>query len=330
MTQSHPVTLQIGLSPTDYRMAPLLLRHQLRQWHNQFDEILITLDSHKSSGRFSDNWDHGKDIMVALLDELSQEHPKIIWRWIDYSQETVEAIAQTYFGISHIPAKDHRGGPFYTYFFGLAQATHDWVFHTDADIFFGGGSQTWVKEAIQLMQNDPSIVFSSPLPGPPSLCGELRSQISTPYSNATSLAFRFDGMSTRLFLTQKSRLVDKLTPFALPFPGWKPYLKALIEFNPRAELPEIIVSQSMAKQSALRVDFLGKPPGMWSLHPPYSSETIFKCIPQLIEAIETGSLPQEQLGCHDINDSLLDWSDARQQLARKVWWKRLYNKLIKR
>jgi len=39
--------------------------------------------------------------------------------------------------------------------------------------------------------------------------------------------------------------------------------------------------------------------------------------------VEAGDMPLEQLGFHDVCDQLVDWSEGRQRLAQRRWWRRL-------
>ncbi len=79
----------------------------------------------------------------------------------------------------------------------------------------------------------------------------------------------------------------------------------------------------MQRHHLHRVEFLGEPPGMWSLHPPYRSPNFYESLPDLIQRIESGNIPEAQRGDHDVNDSLIDWSSARNALIQNRWWKRL-------
>ena len=66
---------------------------------------------------------------------------------------------------------------------------------------------------------------------------------------------------------------------------------------------------------------------MWSLHPPYRSENFYQQLPELIQKIETGNIPEAQRGHHDLNESLVDWTSARAALKQNRWWKRLGKRL---
>jgi hypothetical protein len=69
-----------------------------------------------------------------------------------------------------------------------------------------------------------------------------------------------------------------------------------------------------------RVDFLGNPPGMWSLHPPYRSAAFCAALPELINRVEAGETPASQAGRHEIADDLFDFSSARRRARiRRIW-----------
>lgn len=314
-----PVTLQISLSPSDYRHAQLLLPHQLRAWQGQVTEVLLTVDFHRSSGRFSARWEEGKDKIVPL----AQSIPRGRVVTVDYSRIAMAKTSAEFFGGRPIPAKDFRGGPYYSYFFALAEAKNRYVLHVDADMFFGGGNQSWIDEAIAHMSNHPEVLFAAPLSGPPAADGRLHSQQAT-VEPGESHAFRFDTMSTRLFLLDRVRFrstIGALQP--RPPPAWRSIIKALVEGNPPHDLPENLFTDAMRAGGLVRREFLGRTPGMWSLHPPYRCTEFYRRLSEIIRQVETGVIPAAQRGDHDINDSLIDWSEATAALKHDRWWKRL-------
>ena len=65
-----PVTLQLSLAPSDHRLAQHILPHQIRTWRGQVAEILITIDLHRSAGRFADGWTEGRDNILALAHSI--------------------------------------------------------------------------------------------------------------------------------------------------------------------------------------------------------------------------------------------------------------------
>src|SRR5205807_576517 len=139
---------------------------------------------------------------------------------------------------------DWNGGPFYSYFFGLHAAKHQYVFHMDSDMMYGGGSSTWIAEALHLLAERPDALVCSPLPGPPTTDGRLRSQVLEPEPH-TSLAFRSRALSTRLFLLDRNRFASRIKQLPLTQPPRRRIWQALAEGNPPYELPEVIFSRAM-------------------------------------------------------------------------------------
>jgi hypothetical protein len=320
---SHPpVTLQISLAPSDHRLAEWLLPHQLRAWRGSVAEILLTIDTRRSRGRFGLDWEEGRRRILALA--YATEGVRVLE--VDYGVAAREAVAAAFFEGRAVPQKDCRGGPYYAYFFGLRAAAHDHVLHSDADMFFGGNAGQWLGEALAEYEKNPQILFTAPLPGPPSADGALRQLHGVRLPGAT-LAYRFPEMSTRLFLFDRRRFHDRIGGLQPRRPAWRACLRALLDGNPMQELPEVLLSSAMTRAGLERIDFLGSPPGCWSLHPPYRCTDFFAKLPGLARRVELGDLPAAQLGDHDINDSLVNWSEAREQMARGRWWHRLAARL---
>jgi hypothetical protein len=315
-------TLQINLSPSDWRHAKCLLPHQIRTWRGQVAEILLTIDLHRSAGRFAAGWEVGRDNIMALAHSIDGARIETV----DYGSDARARVSAEFFGGANVPTKDFRGGPYYAYFFGLNAASHELVLHADADIFFGGGSQTWISEAIALMARHQEILVAAPLPGPPASDGRLSQLQSTPELGVSHM-HRLEAMSTRLFFIDRARFrssIGALSP--LPPPAIRQRIKALVEGNPSADLPEHLFTREMRAHGLIRCDFLGAAPGMWSLHPPYRCADFYEKLPTLVARVEAGEIPDAQRGDHDINSSLVDWSEATAALARNRWWRRLISR----
>jgi hypothetical protein len=56
---------------------------------------------------------------------------------------------------------------------------------------------------------------------------------------------------------------------------------------------------------------------MWSLHPPYRSPEFYRRLDELVQRVESNDLPLAQQGDFDLNDSVIDWSDARRRIRRE-------------
>lgn len=312
-------TLQISLAPSDYRLAEILLPHQIRTWQGQVSEVLLTIDTRRSRGRFGEEWEAGR----ARIFALAEKTPGARVVEVDYSTGAQAAVSAQFFNGAAIPEKDCRGGPYYAYFFGLYSAQHDWVLHSDADIFFGGGSAHWLGQAIDYYQQNPEVLFLAPHPGPPSPRGTLRQLRGEPITVEGSRGFRFREMSTRCFLFNRERFRCSLGALRPRRPAIRACLLAFLEGNPGQELPEQLITDQMDQKRLCRIDFLGTGRGCWSLHPPYRCADFYDKLPSLVTRVESGELPERQCGDHDINDSLVDWSEARARMARRRWWRRL-------
>lgn len=322
MSSPSPVTLQINVAPTDFPHAVSILPHQLRQWSRQVQEILFTLDLHRTArgGRFAEGWEERREPMLELLEHLCREYPTARVVPVDYAPEAVEGVARAFTDGTLMPAKDTKGAPFYPYFHGLHVARNDLILHLDSDIMFGGSSQTWVAEACELLAHGEDVLACSPLPGPPAPDGRLRKQTASRFEYSLA-AFRFTTLNTRLFLIDRDRLRKCLLPLHLLGPI-RPVsrLKARLHGNPPYRAAELTISDAMCAAGLCRVDFLGAGPGVWSLHPPYRSPRFYRELPAMIQRIEAGDVPEAQRGDYEVNDSMFDWSSARRKARiRRLW-----------
>jgi len=316
---SAEVTLQVNLAPSDWRHARVILPHQIRAWQGQVSEVLLTVDLHRSAGRFAANWEEGRDRILALAHSIGGVRVESV----DYGDEARQRVSAEFFGGRPVPTKDFRGGPYYSYFYGLSAARHSLVFHTDSDIMFGGGSQSWMAEAVAKLKSNPSILVAAPHPGPPRADGRLTQLVSSPEKGLQNVHL-MESMSTRIFMMDRAHFkstIGALVP--MPPPSFRSRIKALVERNPVADLPEHLFTRQMGAKGLLRCDFLGADPGMWTLHPPYRGADFFEKLPLLVSAVESGNVPDAQRGDHDVNDSMVDWSEARAALSRNRWWRRL-------
>ena len=157
-------------------------------------------------------------------------------------------------------------------------------------MLFGGGSKTWVREAMDVLARRPDVLACNPLPGPPTADGTLRSQVLERDPMGPS-AFRSSALSTRLFLMDLGRIPVLTTSRVTGRPAWH----ARIEGNPNFNTLENTVSESMAGRGLIRLDFLGAEPGVWAVHPPWRSATFYQRLPDLVDEIERGGYPNNSV-----------------------------------
>jgi hypothetical protein len=275
------------------------------------DEVLFSLDPSTDPA--------GAAGLDALLAELCAGHPGARVAPVDAGEAALARVSQAFFGGARVPSKDTKGAPFYPYFHGLVEARNDHVLHLDSDMLFGGGSQTWMAEALALLASRPEVLFCGPMPGPPRPDGWIDQDAER--DDGPPPGFRFPTMSTRIFLVDRRALSERLGPLDLEHPvKLHRRVKAVAKGRPPAVAAEIVVSAAMVERGLHRVDFLGADPGMWSLHPLYRSPEFYEALPELVARVERGDVPEDQLGRYDVQDSLFDFTRARRRAARRRLW----------
>ncbi|WKB54672.1 capsular biosynthesis protein [Eleftheria terrae] len=313
------VCLQINLHPLDAPHAVHTLPHQMRALGPQVDEIQLTLDLHLSQGSRYRTTDYPEKLksLRQTIDRICAEHPKAYVVEVDYAEQTARQVARAFLGGDFIPMRAENGSPFYAYLFGMYSARSPHVLHLDSDMLFGGGSLTWVREAVAKLAEDRQLLTCNPLPGPPTADGSLRSQqaerVPAPYP-----AFRFHSLSTRVCLLDTRRFRSGELRVPLLNPGLSKRLQCYVNYTPPYLALEDSLGALMVERGLSRLDFLGNGPGLWTLHPVHRSPRFYQELPHLIARIEAGDVPEAQRGDYNINDSMFDWSEVRAALT----WKR--------
>lgn len=309
-----PVTLQINVAPSDHWHVRASLAHHLRTWGGQVDEVLFSVDTRPSPGRRGAEWDQGKPKLAAVLDDMRMHHPHVRVVDVDYSEHASLSVSEEFFAGAAIPTKDFVGAPFYAYLHGLHTASNALVLHLDADMLFGGGSQSWLEEAITTLSSRPDVLVCAPLPGPPTKDGRIPTRVAEfhhriqrygsppiPQQQAT-WDYGYTHMSTRVFLIDRQRFasyVGSLKPMRFLRRAY-PRRRGHPAFYPL----ETVFSRAMHQRGLIRLNMLGTEPGMWFVHPPARQPGLERELPRLIERVEQGAVPDEQRGDDQMNDSM--------------------------
>ena len=333
------VCAQLNIHPNDIHTVPLLLPHQIRVWGPQVDRIHVTLDTHGvMAGHYKAvGLPEKLTSMRAALEEIGRDEPKLVVDEVDYSQDTKRAIARKWFDRESVPIKAWTGSPFYAYLYGMEVVDADFIVHFDGDMLFGGGSTTWVSEAIATMRNDPSVAFVGPHPGPPRRDGRILDQGKdwrgkASYEPAGEGAFSFDTVSTRIFMTSPALLRERMNgrlPW-LPTKQRERLFASLLEIENEAGEFEQLLSEAMQSHGLRRIDMLGSAPGLWSLHPPFRNDEFVSRLPEFIERAEEGDMPDDQRGRYDLGPPLIDWSQTRREKGRAARWRAHVKHVVKR
>ncbi|PHP65122.1 capsular biosynthesis protein [Zhengella mangrovi] len=331
-----PVTMQINTYPLDLPHFPVSLAHQLRTFAGQVDRVIVSVDVRPpQSGRYKgdtkgERFVRSLEAMRALYPVFEMQHNNLSFVEVDYSPAAKADVAGYFFGRDDIPDKAWDGGPFYCYFHGLRAAGPGYVLHMDADMLFGGQSQAWIAEAVDLLRQREDLLFVSPLAGPPHPEG-----LKGAHANATHAyrretvdgrpAWRFNSVSTRIFLMDMARFESRIGHLALERPSKSQRLRAFLLGNPPQALSaEMVLSNTLKAHGMGNMHFLGSAEGMYSLHPPFHFEAFHKALPDLVARIERGEIPEGQRGDYDLNPSMVDLTPG---LANHVWHRRARRRL---
>ncbi|MBN1604028.1 MAG: hypothetical protein JW915_20630 [Chitinispirillaceae bacterium] len=300
----NDVTLQVNLSPLDYPKVVHLLPHQLNVFASQCNEQLIIIDLKKSSSKKSNGslWDTNITPLMEYLHNLKRgNYPDLVIKEVDYSVETRKNMSKTIMMRGTIPDKDYSGGPYYSYFYGIYSAKNEYVLHIDADMMFGGGSKVWVEEALEILKKDSDVFSCSPLSGPPLLSQSKMPSFYRQKFNPVKiyhlpLSYLYTHFSTRVFLIKKEKLYRNIS---VQFPNFDHFIKAILRNAHPYRYPEGTISGLLKRKQWFRLDFYGKEPGLWCLHP-CGNNAIKEVLPELIDSIEKKQFPDSQRGMGDV------------------------------
>lgn len=317
--------MQISTAPTDNRLLGNTIPHQIKVFEEQVSEILITGDIRPGKGRFQFD-DNAIQKFRNILDSFKDLSPKVKVLFVDYDPKTRKEIAADLWGLSDLPIKDYRGGPFYSYLYGIGMASGSHILHLDSDILLGGEAGSWSSEAMELYESDPRIATILPYSGPPFLDDKIPDHYrlrAKPYRDISN-TYMSNSFTTRVFFVSKKRIRLILNQVQLKKPDMLRSMLGLWYQNPLVMAPEQLISSFLENGDYFRVDYPGSGVPFWTLHPPFRSEEFYNRLEGIIEAVENNEIPPEQRGYHDLNKGFINWEEAianlpfyRQRKARK-------------
>ena len=312
MPKGHnKISLQINVSATDLPICNKVLERQIKFWYEELDEIVLSIESKKSFGKFAKDFEINREGLMKMIEHYIAVFPKLRYHYVDYSPKRSAYLGNLFFCNEPIPEKDYRGSAFYSYLDGLASCNNRYIIHLDSDMLLGGNPNSWLQDAVHLLNSDPSYLLVNPLPGPPASNHEIKQK----YIRRTGLyQFLFNKMSTRVFLIdmQKLRAAQlslKKGPFTLRYIKW--FFKSGFKWGYPAL--EDILSEIMVRRSLLRVDTLGidERRSAYTLHPVLKPAQYIKAIPDLLKRMDTGDIPESQKGNYNIHNDFFDFRKAK-------------------
>lgn len=287
---------------TDLSFLQFTIPHQVNQCKVNGKKVL-RIDTSPVSGYYKDHRELSKlselkDLGInflneGLIDEVLQ---------IEYTKESLNAAYRRHFGKEFPETHCFRGYPYYGSVLPFESSDSEYIAHLDSDmLIYQEKGFDWIKEAIQIMEDNQDIICCLPLSGPPLSEGQLH-QGSTEYKfDKKRCVYLFKNFTSRIFVMNTMRFAS-LLPMKIDWLSWREIIKSKLWGNGKMLCWEVSVTSAIEKSTFYRADLANK--FAWSLHPPERGKRFNSLIPQLISQIESGWFPKQQAGHYDLN---LDW-----------------------
>ncbi len=213
-----------------------------------------------------------------------------------------ETLAARYTAAGMTETHDYGGCANMAYWAGIDEPTTRFVLHYDADIcLHQSPGFDWAHQALRLWETYPSAVFATPRISPPGFA-------TTPRCDAPSLhegrpfervadGWLNDWFSTRCFLVDRERLAPHL-PLMRGALGWEYRFRRFLDrgYPPG---PETLLFRVLSSRGARRLNL--SDPRAWILHPNSKPASYLAILPQLLESVSAGRIPEAQRGHSEID-----------------------------
>ncbi|MBD2593810.1 hypothetical protein H6G74_05635 [Nostoc spongiaeforme FACHB-130] len=216
---------------------------------------------------------------------------------INYDKNYHEQVYKKHFGTQIRFTHNYKGYPILGSAFSIEECKSDYMLHFDSDmLMYQNPNHNWINQAIQLMTENPQMMFVRPLAGPPTA-----KKKSEPYDI-------FKTFGSRVYLINCQRF-NQLLPLPII---WCKYNKqwmnnlptqlktALSNFTGKGKLDswEVMVTEKLKQTDYFRANLTN--PAAWTLHPKDRSPEFIAALPKIIARIEAGDFPAQQAGNYDL------------------------------
>lgn len=299
MPNADSCSLWIVVARTDVAFMMQTIPHLVRMCNYPFLEKVLAIDTMPLSGEKTHRPHKGAiEQLRSCCEKLKSM--KVVDRIvdIDYSTKYREKAYKKNLGTSRIKkTHNYKGYPILGSIFCIEEAKGDYFLHFDSDIFlYQKEGFDWIDEGINILKKYPEAMWIRPSAGPQS------------ETNNTGGFQRRKGFASRCYLIKRSRF-EKLLPLKVIWARRQGRKKdklprKLIEilnyFTGGGILDswEKMVAESVNRKSFIRVDI--SPQKAWTLHPNTRSDKFINNLPLIIEKVEKGWAPPEQVGNYDL------------------------------
>jgi hypothetical protein len=291
-------TLSILVARTDIPFMMQTIPHLVKECQFEFTERVLIIDTAPLSG----NYRHRPGI--GTLEELrlccqQLKEQKVVDKLldIDYSENYRKQVYQKHFGRDVKTTHNYRGYPILGSIFAIESAASDYIVHFDSDmLLYQQTGHSWIQDGIKLMEENPDIMFVTPLSGPPSGDGSLK-QRGVKYQRHASGHYSFTDFTSRKFLVNRQRL-EQMLPLQPLWISWKRRLLSYFTGQSAMWNWEVMVSHRLKETGYVRVDL--DSPQAWTLHTPDHGAKFIQSLPTVINKVEKGDYPSVQAGDYDL------------------------------
>lgn len=280
---SNPVpriSFSVNVCNSDAPFLEATLRHMLPALNTAFAERLVAYDPGRQEGKYTERIQGCRSEIETILRRLLDDGVIDRVDEIPWNDAEQQRILHTYFGQQNIDLKDFTGAPIYQYLYALDRCTGDYLFHADSDMLFHrAANDSWIVEAIALMQHEPRVVVACPRAGPPQARNWLEKLTGRSFERVPNVPWRrVDFTSTRYFLMDNAKFRSSLP---------------LVQAKPREPLENTLTHTF--KMKGLEHWNLTTY-AHWTLHPWRHDENYLRYLPDLIWAVEHGVYPFRRSG----------------------------------
>jgi hypothetical protein len=214
------VDLSVNVHGGDAPFFEQTYRHLVRSIRRPLRYRRIAVDRSPPAGRFDTRTDSA--ILDRQLARLSSDGLVDIIEEVDWARSEVERVMRIFYGDAEAPTRCAAGTAIYQYLWALDRADAPFVLHFDSDIlvrFADGGA--WIGEAIGLFDAHPQLVIATPEGGPPK-AETVAHWIFGKRARRREARPRWtvaESVSTRYYLVDRSRLIERACPLLQPHRG---------------------------------------------------------------------------------------------------------------
>jgi hypothetical protein len=189
-----------------------------------------------------------------------------------------------------------------SYLAGLELPGTRYVLHYDADVLlYQKTGYDWGLDALACMQESASIIAATPRISPPFAPQRNLPDAPSLHEGRPSTAVRDgwlnDWFSTRCFLIDKEKLARYL-PLVKGRILWETLARKLLNRGYPCS-PEIMLFRTVGGMGGRRLNLKTK--DAWILHPTSKPDSYVAMLPQILQAVREGAVPETQCGYSEVN-----------------------------